>query len=225
MHNGHRAIAYLRVSVVGDRVAKGKLEAPDLQRRAIDEWCRDRGIEVVDEFRDLNRSGGTLTRPGLLAARESLRRGIANGIVVARSDRASRSVLHTLGMIEELESDGHWIAAADGTLDTSTPKARTMTIIKLAMNEELLDDFRVQSAVTHKRAIMEKGRHMGPAPFGYTRDDDGRLAVDDERAPFVRLVFERRAEGAGWVTLSRELDDAGVRRATAAASTRTCCGA
>src|SRR5437867_10602382 len=36
-------------------------------------WCAQRGIEVVPELRDLNRSGGTLTRHGMTQAMDEVR--------------------------------------------------------------------------------------------------------------------------------------------------------
>lgn len=205
------AIAYVRVSVVGNRAARGRLESPELQRASIDGWCAQRGISVVDEVQDLNRSGGTLTRPGLSAALQRIP-GDADGIVVARSDRASRRTIDGLGLIDLLDKRGGWIAAADGTLDTTDRVARMATTMMLAVGQHELDRFKEQSAETHRRAILEKGRHMGPAPFGYVRDAEGRLAVDAEDAAIVRLVFERRADGAGWVAIARELE--AVRQAS-----------
>jgi len=206
-----RAIAYLRVSVVGDRALRGRFESPELQRLEIDRWCEGRGIRVVQEIRDLNRSGGTLTRPGLAQAM-ALIPGVADGIVVARGDRASRRTLHGLGLIDTLAAQGGWIAAADGTIDSSTRAGRMATTMHFAMGENELDRIRETSAVVHRRAILEKGRHMGPAPFGYIRGDDGRLAVDEFAAEWVRFVFERRADGGGWVEIRRELEAAGVRQ-------------
>ena len=57
MEVGQRAIAYVRVSVVGGRAKRGRFESPELQRQAIDAWCEQRDIRVVDEVRDLNRLG------------------------------------------------------------------------------------------------------------------------------------------------------------------------
>jgi DNA invertase Pin-like site-specific DNA recombinase len=211
MQVGQRAVAYLRVSEVGDRAIRGKLESPELQRLAIDHWCQARGIEIIDEIHDFNQSGSILTRPGLEQARRLIPH-VAHGIVVARGDRASRRVLHGLGLIDDLEQLGGWIAAADGTIDTSSRTAKMATTMHFAMAENELDRFRETSAVVHKRAIVDKGRHMGPASFGYLRDDDMRLILDPERAPVARMVFERRAEGAGWVQISRELAEAGIRQ-------------
>lgn len=211
MHGNDPAIAYLRVSVVGDRRVRGRLESPELQREAIDGWAAANGVRVVDEIRDLNRSGGTLTRPGLTKALERVRSGEAKGIVVARSDRASRRTVDGLGLIDELDDLGGWIAAADGSIDTTDRTRRMATTMMFAVGQHELERYQEQSAITHRKAILEKGRHMGPAPFGYRRNADGRLELDPERVDAARLAFERRADGAGWVTISRELDALAVR--------------
>jgi site-specific DNA recombinase len=194
--SGRTALAYIRVSVVGDRAKRGRFESPDLQRAAIDVWCKARGIEVVDEIRDLNRSGGHLTRPGLEQAM-GLIPTLADGIVVARGDRASRRALDGLGLLDQLEKAGGWIAAADGTIDTSTRTAKMATTMHFAMAENELERYRETSAVVHERAIVDKGRHMGGTPFGYRRDADKRLVIHAPEAQWVRWIFERRADGRG----------------------------
>lgn len=210
--DGQTALAYIRVSVVGDRAARGRFESPDLQRAAIDAWCAPQNVSVVDEIQDLNRSGGTLTRPGLQQALGAIRTGQADGIVVARSDRASRRALDGLGLIDELHRMGSWIAAADGSIDSTTRTGRMATTMNLAMAQSEYERYREQSAEVHRRAILEKGRHMGPAPFGYERDSDGRLTIHPEQAAVVRLIFERRSDGAGWAAIARDLQAQGVRR-------------
>lgn len=211
MAAGNRVIAYLRVSVVGDRAIRGRLESPELQLNAIKGWADSRGMIVTREVRDLNRSAWTLSRPGLQEALAIVEAGEADGIVVARSDRASRRTLDGLGLIDELQRLGGFIAAADGTIDT-TDRIRTMaTTMHFAFGQSELERFREQSAIIHRRAILEKGRHMGPAPFGYTRDGSGRLVPDPKRERWARWVFEQRADGAGWVSIARSLEAADVK--------------
>jgi site-specific DNA recombinase len=211
--NGRTALAYIRVSVVGDRAKRGRFESPDLQRAAIDAWCQARRIEVVDEIRDLNRSGGHLTRPGLEQAM-GLVPTLADGIVLARGDRASRRALDGLGLLDQLEKAGGWIAAADGTIDTSTRTAKMATTMHFAMAENELERYRETSAVVHERAIVDKGRHMGATPFGHRRDVDKRLIIDTPAAKWVKWIFEQRADGRGWASMSRELTERGVRQGT-----------
>ncbi len=209
---GRTALAYLRVSVVGDRAARGRLESPELQRNAIDLWCASRGVEVVGEYRDLNRSGGTFTRPGLIAAVDQLMAGAADGIVVAESSRAGRNVIGALDLIDRLGRAGKWIAATDGTLDTSDATRRMATIMFMANDEFRIGRQREQIAVIHERAIMEKGIHMGPTPFGYGRDEAGRLDPHPEEAPVVVAIFQMRADRIGWAAIARRLADQGVRQ-------------
>jgi DNA invertase Pin-like site-specific DNA recombinase len=199
---------------VGNREKRGRFESPDLQREAIDRWCVEHQMTVAIEIFDRNRSGGTLTRPGLQEALVAIRAGEADGIVVARSDRASRVTLDGLGLIDELEKAGAWIVAADGTIDTTDRIRKMATTMQFAMAESELGRFREQSRETHRRAIVDKGRHMGPTPFGYARDPANRLVPHAEHAEWLREIFRRRTDGAGWTAIAGELDAAGVLFAT-----------
>ena len=69
---------------------------------------------------------------------------------------------------------------------------------------------------TRAEAIAE-GKAIGGAPFGYRFKDptpkgkgqgvvDSRLDVDEDAAPIVRELFERKAGGATWLELTRWLD-------------------
>src|SRR3954470_19541956 len=104
MEHGQTALAYIRISELRDRAeetngkrsrSKRPLESPKLQRDAIDRYAAARGITIVGEVRDLNRSGGTLTRPGLEKAMRQIPES-ADGLIVARGARASRRTLHGL---------------------------------------------------------------------------------------------------------------------------------
>jgi len=68
--------------------------------------------------------------------------------------------------------------------------------------------------VVHERAIVDKGRHMGATPFGYRRDGDKRLVIHGPEAKWVKWIFEQRADGRGWASMSRELTERGVRQGT-----------
>src|ERR1022692_1699194 len=82
------------------------------------------------------------------------------------SMRGARRALDGLGLLDQLEKAGGWIAAADGTIDTSTRTAKMATTMHFAMAENELERYRETSAVVHERAIVDKGRHMGGTPFG-----------------------------------------------------------
>ena len=215
------ALAYRRVS--SDRERKATLQSPKTQRRKIEAWARAHDIDLVGEHEDRNRSGGTLTRDGLDAALERLRRGEAEGLIVARANRASRRALDGLGLIDTLAADGLFIAAVDGTIDMTTPASRHATM-NFAQAQREHEEDREQALMTHDRNVFDEKRHMGPTPFGYRRtpkvaedatdaekDAASRLVVHDEEAEVVREIFSRRAAGEGWTAIADVLRDRGVR--------------
>jgi DNA-binding response OmpR family regulator/DNA invertase Pin-like site-specific DNA recombinase len=217
----HAAIAYIRVSVVGDREAQGTLETDKLQRNAIASWAERNGVEIVGEVEDKNASGLRFTRPGLERALEQAIAADA-GVVVAYGDRYARNTELGLRLLREAEERGSWIKSADGTLDISTPNGTMMTTQFLASWQNYAETRRAISEVVHERAILEKGRQMGETPFGYRRDADKRLVVNEREAETVRFVFKARADGRGWSDIGRDLAAKGVKQANGnALSTHT----
>jgi site-specific DNA recombinase len=206
-----RAIAYLRVSVVGDREVKGTLESVDLQRDAIKGWAGRNGVEIVSEVEDKNASGLKFTRPGLEHALEQAASNDA-GVLVAYGDRYARNTELGLRLLREAQERGSWIKSADGTIDISTPQATMATTMFLASWENYAATRRATSKIVHERAVLDKGRQMGETPFGYRRDADKRFVIDACAAEWVRFVFENRADGLGWVDISRRLAAEGVKR-------------
>ncbi len=95
------------------------------------------------------------------------------------------------GLLDQIAKAGGWIAAADGTIDTSTRTAKMATTMHFAMAENELERYHETSAVVHARAIVDKGRHMGGTPFGYRRDAGKRLVIRVLEAKWVKCCQMR----------------------------------
>jgi DNA invertase Pin-like site-specific DNA recombinase len=87
--NGEKVIGYVRVSTEEQGASGAGLEA---QRSAIESECARRGWELLRVEEDVL-SGKSLKRPGLLAALAACGSGAVSGIVVAKLDRLSRSLV------------------------------------------------------------------------------------------------------------------------------------
>ena len=83
---------YVRVSQVGAREGEGFI-SPYVQEKAIRDWAKRTGAEVVVEPHELNVSGGTMDRPVFNSIMEKIRTGKSEGIVVYKLDRFARSLL------------------------------------------------------------------------------------------------------------------------------------
>lgn len=68
-----KGIGYFRVSRVGQREGDSFL-SPTLQRESIERVCQREGIELIDVYEELDRSGGA-TRAAALEPRRRAHRG------------------------------------------------------------------------------------------------------------------------------------------------------
>lgn len=111
---------YLRVST--DRQADSG-PGLDAQRKAIRSETDRRGWTITWAVND-GYSARTMERPALRDALAQLRAGVAQGIVVAKLDRLSRSVVDLAGTLAIARKQGWAIVLLDLDVDTSTPNGK-----------------------------------------------------------------------------------------------------
>lgn len=180
-----RAIAYLRVSTDEQSMSGAGLEA---QRQSITRECERRGWELVETIEDRGYSARDLRRPGIRLALETLGRGGADGLVVAKLDRLSRSLLDFAGLMAKAQKESWALVALDVAVDPTTPAGEAMAnvLATFAQFERRLIGQRTKEALAAKKA---QGVRLGRRP--------------EVPADVVRKI--RRRRNAGW-TLSRIAD-------------------
>ena len=151
----------------------------DAQRITVAAYAQRKGPTIVDEYCDEGISAKSLTgRPAALAALEAVSGGKAGGLLVAKMDRLSRSVVDGAGLMERAAREGWALHFADLDIDTSTPAGEMAAniIISGSQYERRLISQRTRDAVAAKRA---RGERLGAAPA---------LPVEITR----RIIAERR---------------------------------
>jgi len=143
-------IAYLRVSTTDQESSGAGIEA---QRAAILAEAVRRGWGEVEFIEDTG-SGKNTRRPGLQRALEILRRGAASGLVVAKMDRLSRSLLDFTSIMSTAQRQGWALVALDCPVDPSTPSGEAMISIMACFSqlERRLIAQRTREALAVKRA-------------------------------------------------------------------------
>ena len=169
----------------------------DEQRRWINDFPN---VKLTDEVVEQGVSGSKHWRKRELGkAIEACERGEAGGIIVAWQDRLSReNGLATAEVWEALERAGARLVCAAEGLDTLAGDHEMMFAIKAAIARDQWKRYRdrFESA---KRNAVERGLHVGPAPFGYVRTESGRpLTLHPRNAKAVKAAFELRASGASY---------------------------
>jgi DNA invertase Pin-like site-specific DNA recombinase len=150
MSNGETVVGYVRVSTEEQGANGAGLDA---QKAEIRSECERRGWKLLRVEEDVL-SARTMRRPGLQAALESCRSGEASGLVVAKLDRLSRSIIDFATLLEEARRLGFNVAALDLGLDLSTPQGELVAnvIASVAQWERRIIGERTREALAVKRA-------------------------------------------------------------------------
>ena len=186
-------VTYLRVSTSEQALSGLGLEA---QRATVAGYAERKGQTIVAEYCDEGISAKSLKgRPAALAALEAVRAGSAAGVLVAKMDRLSRSVVDGAGLMERAAREGWALHFADLDIDTSTPAGEMAAniIISGSQYERRLISQRTRDALAAKRA---RGERLGAAPA---------LPLQVTR----RIVIERR-EGRTFQAIAEGLMADGI---------------
>jgi DNA invertase Pin-like site-specific DNA recombinase len=154
-------VTYLRVSTSEQALSGLGLEA---QRATVAAYAERKGLTIVGEYCDEGISAKSLKgRPAALAALVAVRAGSAAGLLVAKMDRLSRSVVDGAGLMERAAREGWALHFADLDLDTSTQAGEMAAnvIISGSQYERRLISQRTRDALAAKRA---RGERLGAAP-------------------------------------------------------------
>jgi len=186
-----RVVAYARVSTEEQGLSGAGLEA---QKKAILSECNRRGWTLVESFEEVA-SGRDLRRPGVQAALEVLSRQEADGLVVAKLDRLSRSMLDFAGVMATAQKQSWALVALDCSIDSSTPAGEAMAHVMatFAQFERRLIGQRTREALAVKRAA---GVRLGRPP-----------AVPPELAARIAAL---RTAGATLRQIADKLNEEGI---------------
>jgi DNA invertase Pin-like site-specific DNA recombinase len=151
-----RAALYLRVSTVDQH--------PETQLYDLRHLAEQRGLEIVEEYRDHGISGARVRRPGLDRMLGDAARHRFDVVMIWSCDRLARSVRHFLEVLDELNRLNIEFLSFRENLDTAGPLGRAVVVIisAIAELERSLIIERVRAGM--RRARLE-GRHIGRRPL------------------------------------------------------------
>jgi DNA invertase Pin-like site-specific DNA recombinase len=169
-----KAAIYVRVSTADQHV--------ESQLYDLRELAAQRGLEIVQEYRDCGVSGKRARRPGLDALIADARRKKFSVCLVSAFDRVARSVKHFLQVMDEFDSLGVVFISRRENIDTSGPMGRLfLTLIgSISELESALIRDRVLAGM--RRAALD-GIRIGRAPM-----DLDRVAIVRDRLSGMTLT-------------------------------------
>lgn len=131
VRTGSKVIGYIRVSTREQGESGLGLAA---QRAAITGECERRGWPLEHIYQDVA-SGKDTARPGLTSALAALKSGLVVGLVVAKLDRLSRSLLDFAGLLRTADVQKWAVVVLDLGVDTGTDSGKLVSHVIAAFAE------------------------------------------------------------------------------------------
>lgn len=199
-------LGYVRVSTKDQAESGLGIEA---QIRKIKAYCELYDLKLADILIDDGYSGKTLDRPALKELIQRLENGEAEGVVIAKLDRLTRSVVD-MGILLEKVFNKKQLFSVSENVDTRTPSGRLVlnVLISVAQWERETIAERTRDALKAKRKRGEKTG--GDIPFGYD-EKDGKLIPNEMEQRIIKLIKRLREKGYGLKKIARFLNEKGFR--------------
>lgn len=194
---------YVRLSRDDDN--EGDSNSISNQIAILTKYAKDHGITNYKIYKDDGYSGTNFNRPGFQEMLSDIECGLVSTVIVKDMSRFGRNYLE-VGMYTEImfpDKDVRFIAVNDGV--DSEREDNDFTPFRNIINEWYAKDTSKKIRAVFKAKGMSGKRVSTQAPYGYVRDADGNLLVDEDTAPIVKLIFQLAAEGNGPGKIARTL--------------------
>lgn len=201
-------VIYARYSA-GPRQTDQSIEG---QLRVCTDFCKQRGLTVVDTYCDRHISGRTDERPEFQRLIADAKRKKFEAVVVYKTDRFARNKYDSAVYKRELKRNGIQIFYAAEAIPDG-PEG----IILESLMEGLAEYYSAELAQKIKRGMHEsalKCQSTGSGrPLGYRVDEQKRFQIDPESAQTVQTIFEQYIKGESNAAICELLNSRGLRTA------------
>jgi site-specific DNA recombinase len=165
---------------------------------------------IRSRYDDGGYSGGSTDRPDLQRLLDDIRARKIDVIVVYKVDRLTRSLADFAKLVELFDAQGVSFVSVTQQFNTTTSMGRLTlnVLLSFAQFEREVTSERIRDKIA---ASKRKGLWVGgPLPLGYEMKD-GKIAVVEDEAERVRLIYRRYLELSGVNALVRDLRDKDIR--------------
>jgi site-specific DNA recombinase len=165
---------------------------------------------IRSRYDDGGYSGGSTDRPDLQRLLDDIRSRKLDVIVVYKVDRLTRSLADFAKLVELFDAHGVSFVSVTQQFNTTTSMGRLTlnVLLSFAQFEREVTSERIRDKIA---ASKRKGLWVGGTlPLGYHMED-GKIAVVEDEAERVRLIYRRYLELGGVNALVRDLRERNIR--------------
>lgn len=197
-----KVIGYVRVSTDKQGLSL------DAQTEKLEAYARLYDLELVQTIVDDGLSAKSLQRPGLQRALAMLKTGKAEGLLIAKLDRLTRSVKDLATLLDDYFVKKFTLLSVSDQIDTRTAAGELVLNILVAVGqwERKAIGERTKAVMQHMRS---QGQYTGGKPrWGFRLEGDSYIPVAEEQA-ILEAARASRAKGLSLRQVSAELAKAG----------------
>lgn len=173
------------------------------------EYAKRYDIQVVGEYIDRAISGTTDDRPDFQRMIADAAKKQFERVLVWKLDRFARNRYDSALYKHRLKQYGVRVISVMENVGEGDESILLEALLEASAEYYSLD---LKKKIKRgQRESISKGKYCGGSiPFGY-RLEDGKLRIDEKKAPIVRYIFEEYAQGTRMVDIIEELTKRGVR--------------
>jgi DNA invertase Pin-like site-specific DNA recombinase len=207
-----RCAIYTRVST--DQGLDQEFNSLDAQYEASSAYIKSQAHAgwtlIRSRYDDGGYSGGSTDRPDLQKLLDDIRSRKIDVIVVYKVDRLTRSLADFAKLVELFDAHGVSFVSVTQQFNTTTSMGRLTlnVLLSFAQFEREVTSERIRDKIA---ASKRKGLWVGgPLPLGYHMKN-GKVAVIEEEAERVRMIYRRYLELGAVNALVRDLRERNIR--------------
>lgn len=209
----YNAAVYARLSIEDNNIEFGN--SIEAQKEMLVNYVSEQeDMELHDLYCDNGVSGTTFERDDFVRMMDDIKDGKVNCVVVKDLSRFSRNYIEAGNYIERIFPfmGVRFVSVNDGYDSDKDSPNDIMVVLRNIINDAYIKDIsgKIKSMFDTKQ---NNGDFIGwTAPYGFLKaeDNNNKLVIDPKTASTVKLIYQWKAEGIGFATISRKLNEMGI---------------
>lgn len=198
------AVIYARYSSAGQ--TEQSIEG---QVRVCKEYAERKGYTVIHEYIDRATTGTNTNRPAFLQMVSEAQEKTFSTILVYKLDRFARNKYDSVVYKHKLQQYGVSVESATEAI-SNTAEGKLVEGL-LEMMAEMYSTDLSQKVKRGRRESAIKGNFTGGhILYGY-KVNNKKITIDEEKAPIVRFIFEKYADGVSKKEIVKMLNEKGYK--------------
>lgn len=187
----------------------------DAQKARMKAYADFNDYRIVGEYEDAGKSGKSIEgRAAFCRMMDDIKAGKdeVSYILVFKLSRFGRNAADVLSTLQVMQDFGVNLICVEDGIDSSKDAGKLMISVLSAVAEIERENIRIQTMEGRIQKAREGRWNGGFAPYGY-RLVDGRLEINEEEAPAIRIIFDQYVNtDMGATGLAKYLENHGIHK-------------